>query len=946
MKRIFKVSGLIVFFLLAVMILPPIIFKGKIVQLVKDEINKNVNAQVDFSSARLSLFRSFPDFNLALKRLQVVGKEEFTNDTLLVMDALAIDIDLFSVFRGAPYEIKKIILDKPSIKLLILQDGSVNYDIIITSASASTEITVEETPFTIGVKEIIVNNGKLIYDDKEINFVMILNEVNGSLSGDFSTDLADMEMELLAKELSMSYENFEFLSKIKTNFKSLLIADLNTSTYSLQKTEALLNNLPVSFNGYFILGEEDYEMDFSFKSGNNDLKSILSIIPALYTNQFDKIETSGAFSLDGKVSGIYNETSMPGFTLDLAIDNGTFKYPDLPKSAKNINVELKIANESGILDETIINLERFQMTMADNPLSATLMLKTPISNPDFKFSLNGKLDFTSLTDVIPLPQDEALAGVMDFNIIVNAKMLDIENKQYNQIIAEGTLEAKDIKYHSSLFALPIELKNANVKFNPSSVDLAKLDLFVGKSDFKGSGWIDDFLPYYLADGTLKGMLNLKSELIDVNELLSGMLKEENTTTKSDSAELSLILPEKIDFSFTAQADKLLYADYELSNITSIVAFKDQIIEFNPLKAELLGGTIQMTGEFNGSESESHPFGFDFNLIDFDIPLSYKTIGLLNLIAPIAEKTNGKFSTGFRLKGEMDNDLNLNYETLLGGGILKTTQISITSVKTLEQLANLLGNEKYGRLITDGLNFSFEILNGKVYQKPFKIKYADSDITIGGNVGFDRKIDFDLALQIPYQALGKTVQTGISQLISAGENLGVPLNPGTSVLVNAKINGLLSDPKVQIDYKDFLKSKKNEIESKFNEELEKQKQELREKVSTEAEKYLLEAKNKADAIIAQAQILAEKAREEAQKAAEIAKNEANKQADRLIEEANKKGMVASLAAKEAAKKIRLEGENTSNKIIAEADKKANDLISKAKLQADEIISSAEENASKI
>ncbi len=948
MKKALKITGIIVLFILLAMILTPFIFKGKLVQMAKDEINKNVNAKVDFTGASLSLFKSFPDFNLSLKGLQIIGKEKFAEDTLVLMDALSIDIDILDVFQGAPYEIKKIILNKPIIKLLTLENGSINYDITLPSEPEIVDTLDESTNevFTLKIKDILVKKGKLLYEDRELDFIMLIDEIDGNLSGDFSADLADMEMELSTNDLTMSYEGFEFLSKVKTNFNSFLKADMNTSTYTLKNTQAILNNLVVDFEGSFLLGEEDYAMDFNFKSKDGDFKSLLSLIPAIYSRQFEQVKTSGAFSLIGSVSGIYSETSMPGFSIDLNVDNGSFQYPALPKSADNIFVSLKVNNETGILDATNINLNRFQMAVADNPISATLKLKTPISNPDFKTSLKGKLDLNSLSDVIPLEQDESLKGNLNFDLSLDAKMSDIDSKHYDQILANGTLTAQEISYKSAMFDLPIAINKANLNFSSASIDLSQIELSVGKSDFSGSGKVNDFLPYYLGNGILKGSLNLKSSLIDMNELLSGMIKDENSEVKNDTTKLSVILPERVDFNFTAEAEKLLYEKYELSNITSIVSFKDQSISFNPLKAELLGGTMKMTGDFDGSDSQSHAFEFDFNLLNFDIPQSYKTIGLFQKAAPIAEKTKGNFSTGFRLKGAMDNDLNLTFETLLGGGKLQTSQISIASVKTMEQLATLLGNEKYGRLITDGLNFSFEILNGKVYQKPLKIKYADSDVTIGGNIGFDQKIDYDLTFQIPYQTLGNNVQTGINKLVTAGANLGIPINPGTSVQVKAKISGLVKDPKVTLDYKDFLNSSKSNIESKFNQELDKQKDELKQKANIEIDKLLVEAKKQGDALIAQSQLAADKVREEAQKAAELAKNEADKQADRLVEDAGKKGMLASLAAKEAAKKIRLDGDKTSNKIILEADRKANELIDKARNQADELIRLAEEIAAKI
>ena len=63
MKTFLKIFGIIIVIIIAAAILLPIIFKGKIVEIAKTEINKSVNAKVDFADFSLSLIKSFPNFN-------------------------------------------------------------------------------------------------------------------------------------------------------------------------------------------------------------------------------------------------------------------------------------------------------------------------------------------------------------------------------------------------------------------------------------------------------------------------------------------------------------------------------------------------------------------------------------------------------------------------------------------------------------------------------------------------------------------------------------------------------------------------------------------------------------------------------------------------------------------------------------------------------------------
>ncbi len=80
-RRIFKWTGITFLVLLILIIVAPFIFKDKIVALVKEEANKNLNAKVDFGEFDLTLFSSFPDFRFVINKVNIIGVDSFANDT-------------------------------------------------------------------------------------------------------------------------------------------------------------------------------------------------------------------------------------------------------------------------------------------------------------------------------------------------------------------------------------------------------------------------------------------------------------------------------------------------------------------------------------------------------------------------------------------------------------------------------------------------------------------------------------------------------------------------------------------------------------------------------------------------------------------------------------------------------------------------------------------------
>src|SRR3954471_6295155 len=104
-KRILKWTGISLLVIIILLIAAPFIFKNKIVAIVKEQANANLNAKVDFGDFDLSLVTSFPDFRFKIQNLSVIGIGEFSADTLAFIKELKTDINLKSVISGDQYQI-------------------------------------------------------------------------------------------------------------------------------------------------------------------------------------------------------------------------------------------------------------------------------------------------------------------------------------------------------------------------------------------------------------------------------------------------------------------------------------------------------------------------------------------------------------------------------------------------------------------------------------------------------------------------------------------------------------------------------------------------------------------------------------------------------------------------------------------------------------------------
>src|SRR4249920_3283182 len=100
MKKGIKIILIVLMVLVAAIAALPFLFKDKIVNLVKAEINNNINAKVNFTGFDLTILSSFPNLTIKLDQLSVVGVGEFEGDTLAGIGNASVTLDVMSVISG------------------------------------------------------------------------------------------------------------------------------------------------------------------------------------------------------------------------------------------------------------------------------------------------------------------------------------------------------------------------------------------------------------------------------------------------------------------------------------------------------------------------------------------------------------------------------------------------------------------------------------------------------------------------------------------------------------------------------------------------------------------------------------------------------------------------------------------------------------------------------
>ena len=149
------------------------------------------------------------------------------------------------------------------------------------------------------------------------------------------------------------------------------------------------------------------EMHINFKTPSSEFKNFLALVPAEYANNINDVKTTGDFSVAGVVDGLVSENTIPKLDITIKSNNASFKYPDLPKSVEDITIDAEIKNNTGIVENTFVNLNKLHFKIDNNEFDGSARIKNLTSNPAINTTINGTIDLADITKVCLLYTSDA-----------------------------------------------------------------------------------------------------------------------------------------------------------------------------------------------------------------------------------------------------------------------------------------------------------------------------------------------------------------------------------------------------------------------------------------------------------------------------------------------------------------------------------------------------------
>lgn len=765
-----KIAVIVAGIVLAVALVAPMALKGTITAEIRREADAALRAQLDFETLNISLLRCFPHASVELKNLTLIGQERFAGDTIMTARRISMIVDLLPLLNSRELVVSKVIFTSPTLHAHKLADGAVNWDIRKSvgtphsTASAALDVG-DDVPCRFAIHDIRVSQASIYYQDDSTKSCFSACSASLRLRGDLAAEQTELDLCCAAEKVNFVSGGIPLLWEAEAAIEAVVDADLTHQHFAFSDNTLRLNAIEVALAGWVETQGNALTMNLKASCDKVQFKDVLSLVPAFYMRDFRSLAASGELSMALWARGKMQGRQLPAFELKTEVNNGSFQYSSLPKAVTNIQIAARIFNPGGVMDQTEIDLSEFSLQMAGNPLSVTLHASNLISDPSFRAAVVGRVDLGTVKKVYPLQEGVELAGVISTDMRLSGRMSDIDSLHYDQTEASGmfVVEGLDLR----LPALPaLRIRRAAVTVTPQTMTVGECGLTLGHSDLSVNGQLSGYLNYLLRGGMLSGRLYVKSDVLDINEIMAAARSEESAVQSATAAAAPsavnaspLVVPRNLDLSLKAEMHQVYLGKMHIASLAGEMHAAQGVLTFDRVGMQLFGAQAAASGYYS-TAVDSLPPSLQLTLGIDRAPFvrTYDEWEMIQRLAPIFAKTSGDYSLVLDMSTMLDAALSPDLSTLHAEGRLDAGNVRILPIGAFDALAKTIGEDGMRGAEAKELSIRFSIHEGCIVTQPFVVMMGGFDIALSGATNLNRTIDYTARVSLPGGVLGGLLES--------------------------------------------------------------------------------------------------------------------------------------------------------------------------------------------
>ncbi len=437
---------------------------AKLTPLVQKQADKFLTCKSEIGEVELTFFSSFPNFGLKVKQFVLINPMlDAPSDTLMKVEELEVIVDAKAWWKNGELIFTGFELSGGSINVFTDSLGNTNYNITDRIPASNTD-SETELPH-IDLRKVVINDVNLHYQDISLKLNTVIHKLNAKFTGTIYSDSISGTLNVIRSQITLEYVGKKYFQEAGVQFDMPLDFIPSRQLLKLKNAKAAINDLEFLINSS-IEYDSNYEnliTNLEYKLSSSPLKNALAMVPLSYQSYFKGIDIDGFVSSQGSINGIYNDSLMPLFNINLLVKKGRIKSVDFPLILHDIDGDFIFYSDLTSDSLSFVRINRFNAKTPQSTIKLKGLVNHLFTDIYFDLTTDVNLKMDEFNPMIPDSLKMEIKGRASGNMKTAFSLSQLENIQLEKMKLSGFINLTDFTLNQDSISLKTE--NTKIEFS-------------------------------------------------------------------------------------------------------------------------------------------------------------------------------------------------------------------------------------------------------------------------------------------------------------------------------------------------------------------------------------------------------------------------------------------------------------------------------------------------
>ncbi|MGB5930727.1 MAG: AsmA-like C-terminal region-containing protein, partial [Cyclobacteriaceae bacterium] len=537
---------------------------------------------------------------------------------------------------------------------------------------------------------------------------------------------------------------------------------------SLKHLRILPSDLQVNEAWFNVAGTYEWAVKDSInlraEATNSTLQTLFSLLPQATYDKLKAYKSEGDVQFVAHIRGDMTGSNNPDVDVQFGAKNTSLFHPDYGKRIENLAFSGTFTNGARQNNATsLLKINPLRGTVDGKPFNGWMELNN-FDDYYLKCHLEGLFDAGQLVNVLKPERLHKARGNVRLNIDFDGRLADMEEIQrVNRVKLSGDVALDRVAFGLEGSQLPFEDFTGHFLFNKHDIAVSDFHGQIGSSRFLLNGFFKNIISYLLFDNqSLQIEADMVSEKLDLNELLSGQLIQEDYSSSNEPQYHFEISP-KLDLDVNCEVARLNVRRFAGQDIKGNLRVKNGRATLKNGQVKAAGGTMKLTGTIDARQKDHIVVDTDaqFDRIDIDS------------IFYVFENFNQDWLVDDNLKGQLyatalshmvfDSKLHFNKQAFESQVRARIKNGELNDFEPMQKMSAFVEEESLSRLRFSDIENDIFVNDQTINIPSMEINSNVSTIRVNGTHTFDQHIDYHL--KVPLRRIIGGRRQGYGQTVS-------------------------------------------------------------------------------------------------------------------------------------------------------------------------------------